>query len=164
MENHLSNFPIKNPCPKNWEGMKGNSKQRFCGHCNLHVHNLSAMSETEINVLTKTPGRLCVTYLANKETPIIRSGLPTFLKSAFPRIRYTIASVLALIFPLAFTSCKNQVVGEITPSNPAITNSQRIMGDVAVEPARMLGEVECVSTNQVQEQILGKTSIETPKE
>src|SRR5881394_4255743 len=48
---HLKSEPpplrIGTTCPKRWDDMSGDAKQRFCDHCQLHVHNLSAMSTGE---------------------------------------------------------------------------------------------------------------------
>ncbi len=38
---------ISKPCPADWDAMTGDAKRRFCEHCRLHVHNLTAMDEAE---------------------------------------------------------------------------------------------------------------------
>lgn len=56
---------IDKPCPANWEAMEGDEKRRFCEHCKLHVHNLSAMTEREQReVLSSKSGHKCVSYIA----------------------------------------------------------------------------------------------------
>ena len=48
------------PCSANWEGMIGDDRSRYCEHCNLQVHNFSAMSASEVEqLLREHDGRIC---------------------------------------------------------------------------------------------------------
>ena len=42
---------VATPCTADWERMEGDEKKRFCGQCNLHVYNVSAMSRGEAEAL-----------------------------------------------------------------------------------------------------------------
>lgn len=56
---------ISRPCSQNWNAMSGDDQRRFCDHCQLHVHNLSAMSHAEQQALLSAPNtRRCIAYLA----------------------------------------------------------------------------------------------------
>jgi hypothetical protein len=51
---------IAEPCHEQWSTMSGSASQRFCGSCQKHVHNLAAMTPTEIErEVIRTGGRLC---------------------------------------------------------------------------------------------------------
>jgi len=43
----LQQVRLTEPCPVAWGDMRGDEQRRFCAHCNLHVHNLSAMPQDE---------------------------------------------------------------------------------------------------------------------
>ena len=54
---------VAQPCPKDWDQMSGDDRRRFCAHCQRFVHNLSAMSRTEVeDLICAEAGRLCVRF------------------------------------------------------------------------------------------------------
>jgi hypothetical protein len=56
----LSSLRIDKPCSQNWQSMRGDDRRRFCAQCQHHVHNLSALTEREIQkLIATTEGRLC---------------------------------------------------------------------------------------------------------
>jgi hypothetical protein len=59
----LNLINVTSPCSADWDSMIGNEQVRFCSHCNLHVHNLSAMTRTEaMELVAKSKGRLCARF------------------------------------------------------------------------------------------------------
>src|SRR4051794_32178067 len=57
----LEVLKIENPCPADWDQMKGDERTRFCQGCQKHVHNLSAMPRAEAERLVcEAAGHLCV--------------------------------------------------------------------------------------------------------
>lgn len=55
---------IAKPCPVDWDSMIGDEKRRYCEHCRLHVHNLSAMTTAEQHSVLKPDGtRKCINYI-----------------------------------------------------------------------------------------------------
>jgi len=81
----LDLIEVQNSCPKDWNRMSGSDQKRFCDHCHRHVHNLSAMTESEAQeLICREAGELCVrfTRLTNGKIktldycrPTPRSGL-----------------------------------------------------------------------------------------
>ena len=62
----LKNLTIPSPCNVDWNSMKGNDQVRFCEHCELSVHNLSAMTRHQAErLVARSNGRLCVQYVAD---------------------------------------------------------------------------------------------------
>ena len=54
---------IGTPCPRRWTDMAGDGKTRFCEHCALPVHNLSAMSRRERKSFVDRGGKgQCIAY------------------------------------------------------------------------------------------------------
>jgi ankyrin repeat protein len=60
----LDRLTIPKPCDADWDSMIGNDQVRFCGHCNLHVTNLSTMTRQDaMRLVARSRGRLCVRYI-----------------------------------------------------------------------------------------------------
>lgn len=64
-----SQVNIDSPCHESWEAMDGDEERRFCGVCQKHVHNLSAMRHDEAQALLKQSAgeHLCVRYSAETD-------------------------------------------------------------------------------------------------
>jgi hypothetical protein len=59
----LEQINVASPCHADWNAMSGDDQKRFCGHCEKHVHNLSAMTRTAAEELVcSNAGHLCVQY------------------------------------------------------------------------------------------------------
>src|SRR5256885_4569192 len=63
---------IPAPCPADWDSMIGNDEVRFCGHCNLHVTNLSNMTRQEaMRLVARSEGRLCVRFVKRDDGGVL---------------------------------------------------------------------------------------------
>ncbi len=63
----LDQVRIADPCPENWADMTGDDRERFCRHCNKHVHDISKMSQDEFDALVcQNAGRLCVRHAVSE--------------------------------------------------------------------------------------------------
>ena len=61
MSRFLDKVELAFTCPLRWEKLVGGDTERFCGSCQKHVTNLSAMSRHEAAAfLRSTPGPICV--------------------------------------------------------------------------------------------------------
>lgn len=103
----LRNVKVASPCPADWDRMIGDEHVRFCGQCELHVYNLSAMSTLEAeSLIARTEGRLCVRYFRRKDGSIITEDCPVGLrrlKARAARIKRAVASlVLGFLAGLGF--------------------------------------------------------------
>jgi hypothetical protein len=56
-------FSIKSPCAKPWSSMVGDEQVRFCGTCEKHVYNLSAMTAEEVSALAVDRPEICVSAM-----------------------------------------------------------------------------------------------------
>jgi hypothetical protein len=66
---------IDRPCRMRWESLQGDEKRRFCDQCQLHVHNLSAMTAEEQMTLAKSQtSRICVRYQTHEGLRAVRWG------------------------------------------------------------------------------------------
>ena len=68
----LEQIRIDSPCEMPWDAMHGDDRSRFCEKCNLHVHNLSAMtSDAAENLVGERTDRICVAYAPTPQgTPV----------------------------------------------------------------------------------------------
>jgi len=64
-----SQVHIDSPCHESWDAMEGDAERRFCGVCQKHVHDLSAMRHDDARaLLQRTAGEaLCVRYTAEAD-------------------------------------------------------------------------------------------------
>jgi hypothetical protein len=64
-----SQVQIDSPCHESWEAMDGDAERRFCGVCQKHVHNLSAMRHDDATALLRGSAgdHLCVRYTAESD-------------------------------------------------------------------------------------------------
>jgi hypothetical protein len=68
----LDVIDVRTPCPASWHAMAGDARSRFCEHCGLHVHNLSAMTLDEAQRLVcERAGRQCVRFERDAEGRIV---------------------------------------------------------------------------------------------
>lgn len=109
----LRNVRVASPCPADWDRMIGDERARFCGQCELHVYNLSAMSVLEAeSLIARTEGRLCVRYYRRKDGSIITEDCPVGLrrlKARAARIKRAVASlVLGFLAGLGFHGAANR--------------------------------------------------------
>lgn len=66
----LEDIEIKAPCSADWEAMEGGAAKRHCEECDLHVHNLSAMTRAEGEALLagrRAGERVCVRMEQNAD-------------------------------------------------------------------------------------------------
>jgi hypothetical protein len=64
-----SRVRIDSPCHESWEAMEGGAERRYCGVCEKHVHDLSAMNMADAEALLQasTGQHLCVRYTAEAD-------------------------------------------------------------------------------------------------
>ena len=107
--------------------MSGDAKRRFCQHCQLHVHNLSAMLPGErTQFVAKTRGRACITYeLRADGTMVTASRWDRVLRPL-----RAVAAILAALLPFAFSSCLTRRTAgvPVPPSDLPAHNTQQKPG------------------------------------
>lgn len=130
---------IAKPCPKDWDGMEGDSKRRFCGHCQLHVHNLSAMGEKErARLIAETGGRLCIAYELRPDGSMVTPGKGSWARRGAQPVRRAVAALLATVMPGLLAACSHNrraIMGEVAPPPGPSTESTMEKG----KPVMMLG-------------------------
>jgi hypothetical protein len=86
--------------------MAGGSKRRFCEHCQLDVHNLSAMSQGERDrFVAESGGRACIAYELRADGSMVTPSLWRRVSAPFWRVQLAIVAVLTTVLPFFFTAC-----------------------------------------------------------
>lgn len=99
---------IGNPCPKRWEDLKGNASRRFCEDCQLHVHNLSAMSNGErarFVAESQSQGHACIAYELRSDGSMVTPPHWIWLRQPLQRVRWLGSTLLAVLLPFLFSAC-----------------------------------------------------------
>src|SRR5688572_16894135 len=92
-------------CPRQWDTMPGNSQRRVCDHCQLHVHNLSAMSAVEREHFIAASGRhACIAYELRSDGSMVTPSRWSWLL-LFQRTGLSVAALLAAFLPFFFSAC-----------------------------------------------------------
>ena len=100
---------IRTPCPKVWQEIHGDSKTRFCDHCQLHVQNLSAMSKREValTLAHNEKEHVCVTYIRRGDGSLV-TRWDGFCDSLLTPLRRGFAWALAACAPIVLSACQTQ--------------------------------------------------------
>ena len=120
MSRFLDKVELAFTCPLRWEKLVGGDTERFCGSCQKHVTNLSAMSRHEAAAfLRSTPGPICVRVeVDDKGRSVHRPSL------SIP------AMSLSLMAGAPVHSCN-----EVAEQTPVLMGAPpAMMGEVAVDP------------------------------
>ena len=150
----LNVINVASPCPADWGEMAGDDRKRFCSQCNLHVYNLSDMSETEaLKLVNGADGRLCVRFFRREDGTMLTRDCPVGLRAVRVKFARMWASTVAMFGALTVSS----LLGRSAPGEEAIDKPvdpkplvllKEIKGDVCITPAQIpldkLGAVRLV--------------------
>ena len=151
----LDQVAIETPCPMKWANLDGGDKQRFCGECSLHVHNLSAMTRGEAQELieeeTASGERVCVTFKRDVNGELVNAlDVPRRRSSFFPAFVRSAASLLFGLVPL-LGACKQTVqdvnVDGLVDPDPDPACTTELLGEMVLpqeQPVQAIGTPERV--------------------
>jgi len=137
----LEQIEIRKPCPMPWEDMVGDDQVRFCGHCNLNVYNLSAMTRDEAEQLIENrEGRLCGRMFVRSDGMVLTADCEKIRFALARKVYYKVAASVALLFAMlvggAFAAKKADDIGSSSGRNgPWIFSSP---------PVRAIGGAICI--------------------
>ncbi len=95
---------ITKPCPLDLKIESNGEKNWHCSHCQLHVHNLSAMSPAEQKALfANRSGRVCVAYEKKADSVVVKPSTWLLWQQMLVPWRAA-AAALALLFPFGFAA------------------------------------------------------------
>ena len=99
----LSKVKIASPCNARWEDMAGDERSRFCGRCEKHVYNFSAMSADEVAGLVRAKeGKLCGRFHRRRDGTMLTANCPIGFQRYCLRLK-TIVAAGAVLLMTAFS-------------------------------------------------------------
>src|SRR2546430_2201297 len=148
----LEVLDIKNPCPADWNDMRGDERVRFCKHCSLHVYNLSAMTrDAAQQLISEREGRVCIRMYRRADGTVITRDCGGALKLAAKRISrlVTTGSAVVLSGVLAAIGWSRSASASPTEKcDPPLVSPRAIMGDL-VAPTPLMGKIAAPATQPV---------------
>lgn len=142
----LNHVRVASPCTARWEDMTGDDRKRFCQHCQKHVFNLSAMTQSEAEAFVReTEGKFCGRFHRRRDGRMLTSDCPTGQRLRRNRMaRWCGAAFAAVMVFLgsrfSLRSAESKPDGSTTGAE-----NQMPMGKIAVSHATM-GDI-AISTN-----------------
>jgi hypothetical protein len=148
----LLKLSVASPCSASWENMAGDDRVRFCGKCEKHVYNLSAMSLGEATQLlvAKNDG-VCVRMFQRLDGTVMTEDCPVGVRRKWVRRVATAAAGGALLAAEALAVASSDrtprcqalstmeampTLGGVTPVGSEVTPglAPAVMGSVVVPP------------------------------
>jgi hypothetical protein len=124
---------IDKPCSRNWDELQGEGSCRFCEHCQLHVHNLSALSASEQHqLLTARTGEICIAYEQREKQVIVGANRWLLLQRFCLPLKWARAAACFAV-SLVMSSC----AATRAPSTPVSPTAAQ----QACEPMKVNGKM-----------------------
>jgi ankyrin repeat protein len=127
---------IKKPCTAAWDQMVGNSRVRFCEHCQLSVNDLSSLTPKGVRrLIAKSKGGLCVRYVRDRNGNPLLAQVPGQLHKISRRVSRIAAGMFTATLSLTnaaatiaapnyeriFQPSQSQPAAEVAPLGSAIS-------------------------------------------
>lgn len=142
----LEQLSIASPCTASWDDMTGSETKRFCGQCNLHVHNVSAMSREDAEAFlgsAMNDGRVCVRMFRRFDGTVLTRDCPVGLARARERARRVCAAVAAMLGITALWGWLDGLPGvvKVRETEPYITLRNAVWGKPMAPVPRPMGGI-----------------------
>ena len=123
---NLNRLQIATPCPISWEQMTGDSRVRFCDHCQLNVYNISELSPSEAeSLIALTEGRLCARLFRRADGTVLTKDCPVGLRALRMRVTKRTAAIFATIVSLSGAAFGQELSGKDQTSRTPQTKITR---------------------------------------
>ena len=97
----INNLRIASPCPKDWKGMAGDDRKRFCSLCELSVYNVAGMTTHEVQELMSAgSGRMCLRLHRRADGTVITRDCPVGLRNYRKRVATLSTAAFAAVLSL----------------------------------------------------------------
>ena len=158
----LEHVRVAAPCRASWARMAGNDRVRFCDQCNLHVYNLSAMTQRDAERLVmSTEGRLCVRFYRRADGTILTQNCPQGLRALKQRVSRMVSATLTAALSFCASMSLYSWVGVREEPIPAAM--QTMPQEDQVEPLQLNGLSEPIMGDVEQrEWPMGRLAIVKP--
>ena len=127
----LSQVKVASPCRARWEDMTGDDRSRFCGRCEKHVYNFSAMTAAEAEELIRAKeGKLCGRFYRRRDGTMLTANCPVGAKKYFFRVKAMVATAAALLLTAFGVMAWNTGDGGNRPKGPFARKCDRVLWTV----------------------------------
>jgi hypothetical protein len=154
---------IKNPCPKNWDEMKGDERVRFCGGCKKNVYNIIAMTRVEAEELLGD-GKVCARIFKRPDGTVMTSDCAP---GRWRRRGQQVAAVAAAATLSAATvyGVARALGDDTAPPQPEWQSppAAGMVGNLMPAPVEMMGEPAMVPSEPVEPAIMGDVAMPEPR-
>jgi len=137
---------VASPCQARWNDMTGDERTRFCGQCQKHVYNLSAMTRKQIaSLVREKEGKFCGRFYRRPDGRLLTADCPSRVRRIRARLAKIGGALCALVLSVIGCSPRqtNQsgvgrsggdLMGKVAVPSPVYaTNRERTtMGFVAL--------------------------------
>lgn len=128
-----SQLEIKKPCTADWDQMVGNSRVRFCEHCQLAVNDLSFLTPKRVRrLIAKSKGRLCVRYVRDRNGNPLLAQVPGQLHKISRRVSRIAAGMFTAT--LSLTNAAGHAAITAAPNYERILLPSTPQPDAVVAP------------------------------
>ncbi|HWX56590.1 MAG TPA: carboxypeptidase-like regulatory domain-containing protein [Verrucomicrobiae bacterium] len=115
---NIQNIRVASPCPADWNTMAGDDRVRHCSECSLSVHNLSAMTEQEVQrLIANSQGRICGRFYRRADGTILTQDCPRGLRAVARRVSRTAAALLTAVMSVSFAVAGTKPKAQQTEHN-----------------------------------------------
>jgi hypothetical protein len=98
----LSQMEIPEPCPMDWDAMRGDSRARYCESCGKHVHDLTAMHSDEAAALLQgSAASICGRVFKDADGSLSTSAFDGPIQPAARPWQFQIRTLMGLIAGVA---------------------------------------------------------------
>ncbi|MDH3584529.1 MAG: hypothetical protein OER86_09975 [Phycisphaerae bacterium] len=117
----LDVLEISNPCPADWEQMRGDHRVRHCDQCQLNVYNISALTGDEaLALIQEQEGRFCGRLYRRADGTVITADCPRGIRAA---TRWALGRVAALALLILVLGCSALAVSARGGSGAAVAGT-----------------------------------------
>jgi hypothetical protein len=152
----LDEVRVASPCHAEWDEMLGDERVRFCGQCEKHVYNLSALSRREAaSLVLATEERLCVRFYQRRDGTMLTDNCPVGLRSLRRALLLRIGGLAAAVPALA------AFLGRRSTAEGAGQAERRngVMGSYMTSPDAMMGATGAAPPAPLKPAIQGKVRL-----
>jgi len=166
----LDALEVETPCAVPWDGMQGDNRVRYCGHCRQNVYNIEALSRAEaVRLVSVREGRPCIRFHRRKDGTVVTADCWARLRAARRRGLLAFAAMLIVVGAIQLVAMVTGLASlkRTTGSPPPNPCAQDVRGQVravgkdsATRGAPVVPEKATVAVGEVV--LMGKRAAPPP--
>jgi|JI10StandDraft_1071094.scaffolds.fasta_scaffold940430_2 hypothetical protein len=135
----LQELRVASPCSERWDAMTGDDRMRFCGKCQQHVFDVSAMTSAEAEELLRSrDGRACVRFFRRSDGTVLTRDCPEGARRQRRR-RFAVAGAAVAVLASLAGGVARAFTGRPAPPPEHPGELGIPMGPTSVAPRPVMG-------------------------